>query len=151
MLSLFAGIILTSSALADGDIASSPPTNFIPKRIYTNTTDKLWDVVLNTLEDSRIAVVSSDKTSGIVQTDYIAGKNKSLLAGFGGTQSTRCKFNLSLRPQSDGTVKLNIICTIEATVTKLHVASQWVDVSRKNPASVKKIETSLYYDIEKRL
>src|SRR5580692_10726064 len=51
----------------------TPTANFTPKRIYAVQYDKLWEATLDALDKNNIAVVSTDKADGIIQTDYIAG------------------------------------------------------------------------------
>ncbi len=65
---LFAGGCIT-----DNGKFPAPDANFTPKRTYVVSHDKLWQAMLDALDDNRIAVANSDKADGRIQTDYIAG------------------------------------------------------------------------------
>jgi hypothetical protein len=94
--------------------------------------------------------VSSDKSSGIIQTDYIAGPGQVMIP-LGISQSTRYKYNISLRDESDGSVKMKVICKIEDTMSNGHGSSQWNDVTSQNATLEDKLEKWLYEQIEDEL
>ena len=144
-------LFLAGSAKADNGKFPVPSTNFVPQKIYTNSFDKMWDTTLNALDDSRIAAVSADKGSGIIETDYIGGPGRLIAGGFLGAQSIRYKFNLTLRSQSNGSVKLNIICTIESSIQGSSGSSPYRDVTPQNLKIAKQLETWLYEQIENEL
>jgi hypothetical protein len=128
-----------------------PIAGFTPKDTYAVSYDKLWDATVNALDKNRIAAASMDKASGSIQTDYIEGPSALIAGGFVGAQSTRYKFNLALRNQSDGHVRLNILCKIESTIKGGSGASQWTDVTSQNRERATKLETWLYGEVEKGL
>ena len=79
------------------------------------------------------------------------GKSTLIMGGLAGAQSTRYKYNLTLRNQSAGNVKLNILCKVESTINSGRGSSQWSDVSGQNTKLVKQLEDWLYEQIEKDL
>jgi hypothetical protein len=154
-------IYFTATALLTGTLLvgcvsvgkTMPKTtaNFAPKQVYAVAYDKLWDTTISALDTNRIAVLSASKESGIIQTDYMDGKSTLIMGGLAGAQSTRYKYNLTLRNQSAGNVKLNILCKVESTINSGRGSSQWSDVSGQNTKLVKQLEDWLYEQIEKDL
>src|SRR5580692_5932473 len=126
----------------------TPTANFTPKRIYAVQYDKLWEATLDALDKNNIAVVSSDKADGIIQTDYIAGPGTLVVLT---VQSNRYKYNITLRNEPDGSVKVNVICKIEDSLNNGHDSTQWRDVTPQNPALENKLETWLYEQLEDEL
>jgi hypothetical protein len=124
-----------------------PSANFTPKRTYAESSDKLWQTILDTLDKNRITAVSADKSSRIIQTDYIAGPEQYMVL-INATQSVRYKYNISLRDESNGSVKVSVICKLESTMNNGHGSSQWNDVTPQNTTQVKDLETWLYEQIE---
>jgi hypothetical protein len=137
---LFAGGCVTTN----GTLPTSS-ANFTPKGTYAISRDKLWQTILDTLDKNHIAAVTADKSSGIIQTDYIAGPE---VANIAFVESVHYKYNISLRDQSDGSVKVNIIGKLESTVNSGHGSSQWNDVTPQNVEKVKNLENWLYEQIE---
>ena len=123
----------------------APTANFTPKRVYAVPYDKLWQTTLDALDKSRITVVSTDKSSGIIQTDYIAGPDTFMVVM---AQSTRYKYNITLRSEPDGGVKVNVICRIEDSINNGQSSSQWRDVTPQNTALENRLETWLYEQLE---
>src|SRR5580698_9734786 len=107
ILSAFAcAAMLLAGCVTDNTKFPTPTANFVPKQKYAVPHDKLWQAALDALDNNRIAVVSSDKADGIIQTDYIAGPGEVMIP-LGIEQVTRYKYNISLRDESGGGVKLN--------------------------------------------
>jgi NlpB/DapX lipoprotein len=123
----------------------TPTANYTPKRIYTIPRDKLWQAILDALDKNHITVVSTDKSSGIIQTDYIAGQDTLIVIV---AQSTRYKYNIRLRDEADGSVRLNVFCHIEDTINNGHGSSQWNDVTPQNAKLENQLETWLYEQID---
>lgn len=128
-----------------------PTINFTPREVYAVSYDKLWDATLNALDKNRIGTTSANKESGLIQTDYTDGPSSLIAGGLAGSQNTRYKFDISLRNQSAGGVKLNIICKVESSIYSGQGSSQWSDVSGQNTKLVKQMEDWLYEQIEKSL
>jgi hypothetical protein len=108
------------------------------------------------LDKNRITVLSADKTSGIIQTDYFGDNEREIAGGFLGVANTRIKCNLTLRNQPDGFVKLNITAKCEATTRGDGLFSdkapeQWHDVTSRNVQKMKDVENRFYEGIEKEL
>jgi NlpB/DapX lipoprotein len=131
--------------VSDNGKFPQPTANFTPKQTYAVAYDKLWSGILDALDKNRITTVSVDKASGVIQTDYIAGPGEFMVFA---AQSTRYKYNLTVRNQADGTVKLNIICKVEDSMNGSNGSSQWRDVTPQNLALTTKLETWLYEQIE---
>jgi hypothetical protein len=64
---------------------------------------------------------------------------------------TRYKYNITIRDEGDGGVRLNVICTIEDSMSSAHSTSQWRDVTPQNGALEKSLETWLYEQVEDEL
>src|ERR1700733_5072627 len=115
---LFLTLAMTlTGCVTDNGKFPEPTANFMPKRTYAVQYDKLWQATLDALDKSQIAVVSTDKSDGIIQTDYIAGPGTLIMLT---AQSTRFKFNLTERKEPNGIIKLNIICKIEDSMNNGH-------------------------------
>jgi hypothetical protein len=140
-------LLVQGCATGNGNFPA-PTANFTPKYTYTVPRDKLWQAILDALDKNRIAALSADKASGIIQTDYIAGPEVYI---FPIDQNNRYKYNVSLRDESDGKVKLHVICTIESSTSNGHGSSQWNDVTPQNTERAAKLEAWLYEQIENRL
>src|ERR1035437_565156 len=154
-LAFLAGTMLIGFAVKAGTAKPVERSkNFVPKITYAVSYDKLWDAIMIVLDKSRITVLSADKTSGIIQTDYFGEKEQMILGGFAGIGNFRWKCNLTLRNQSDGSIKLNITVKCDATTRGFlsdRAPDQWHDVTSSNVKTIKKLETSFYEEIEKEL
>lgn len=139
---------LMSGCFTDNGKLPEPTTGFAPKQSYNIPYDKLWNGILDSLDKNRIATVSVDKASGVISTDYIAGPGKFMVIM---AQSTRYKYNITVRDQSDGTVRVNIICKVESSINGGHGADPYRDVTPENTALATKLETWLYEQIEKNI
>lgn len=150
-MALLTGTMLVGCMSVGPVTMPEPDVTFAPKQTYAVTHDKLWDATISALEKNRIAAVSANKESGIIQTDYVNGPSTLIMGGLAGAQSTRYKFNLTLRNQSADSVKLNILCKVESTMNSSSGSSQWTDVTGQNAKLVKQLENWLYEQIEKDL
>ena len=142
--------MLLAGCVTDNTKFPAPSANFVPKREYSVSHDKLWQSTLDALDNNHIAVLSTDKADGIIQTDYIAGPGEVNIA-LAISQVTRYKYNITLRDEADGSVRLNIMCTIEDSMSSTHNTSQWRDVTSQNTAQEDKLEAWLYEQIENAL
>lgn len=134
---LYAG----TGCVSDSPKFPTPTASFVPKRTYTVAHDKLWRAALDALDGNNIAVLSADKANGIIQTDYISGPSQ-IMIPLGISQTTRYKYNVSLWDEGDGSVKLNVICTVEDSMSGGH------DATSQNAALVNRLEAWLYEQIE---
>jgi hypothetical protein len=146
-------LLLLTCALLNGCVSDNgklpePSAGFTPKYTYAVPYDKLWDGILNALDKNRITTVSVDKASGVIATDYIAGPGTFMVIM---SQSTRYKYNITARNQSDGTVRVNVICKVESSINGEHGADPYRDVTPQNTALATKMETWLYEQIEKEI
>jgi len=149
---LICAVVLLSAAgcITDNGKFPTPAADFVPKRTYAVSHDKLWQATLDALDNSRIPVVNSDKTNGRIQTDYIAGPGQVNIA-LAISQITRYKYNISLRDEANGSIRLNVMCTIEDSMSSTHSTSQWRDVTSQNTTLENKLETWLYEQVENQL
>lgn len=141
------GVTLTGCVTDNGKFPE-PTANFTPKRTYAIQYDKLWKATLDALDKNNIAVVSTDKSDGIIQTDYIAGPGMFMVFT---AQSTRYKYNITLRNEPDGSVKVNVVCRIDDSLNNGKDSTQWRDVTPQNAALEHKLETWLYEQLEDEL
>ena len=141
-------LLLAEGCVTDNGKFPEPTADFMPKHTYAVQYDKLWQATLDALDKNQIAVVSTDKSDGIIQTDYIAGPGTLILLT---AQSTRYKYNITLRKEPDGNVKMNVICKIEDSMNNGHDSTQWRDVTPQNTKLENKLETWLYEQIEDEL
>ena len=143
-----AGLVFADNGcVTDNTKFPTPTASFSPKLTYAVGHDKLWQAALNALENNHIAVLSADKADGIIRTDYISGPSEVMIP-LGISQITRYKYNIIVRDEGEGTVKLNVICTVEDSMSSGHDTSQWHDVTSQNAALATKLETWLYEKIE---
>jgi uncharacterized lipoprotein len=145
---LLAFVVTLIGCVTDHGKFPEPTANFMPKRIYTVQYDKLWQVTLDALDKNNITVVSTDKSSGIIQTDYIAGPAKPLIVEW---ENIRYKYNVTLRSEPDGSVKVNVVCRIEDSLFNGKDSTQWSDVTQQNVPLENKLETWLYEQLEDEL
>ena len=123
---------------------------FVPKKIYAASFDPAWNSIGQALEENRIVIASSDKASGRVTTDYIAGPSELYAVGLGGGTVYRYKYNISARAEGEKT-KITIFCTLEYSYSNSDVAKPFVDYGKENPQLVTSLENWLYEQIEKKL
>ena len=147
VLFLVLAVTLTSCVTDNGKFPE-PTANFMPKRTYAVQYDKLWQATLDALDKNQIAVLSTDKSDGIIQTDYVAGPGTLIMLT---AQSTRYKFNITLRNEPNGNVKMNLICKIEDSMNNGHDSTQWRDVTPQNSKLENKLEGWMYEQIEDQL
>jgi NlpB/DapX lipoprotein len=126
-----------------------PTANFTPKYTYAVPRDRLWQAILDALDKNHIATVSANKSSGIIQTDYIAGPEQAMVL-LNVEENIRYKFNISLRDEAGG-IKVNVLATIESTISNGHGSTQWKDVTPQNTERATKLENWLYQQIEDEL
>jgi len=143
-------LLLTAGCVTDNGKFPTPAADFTPKRTYAVSHDKLWQATLDALDNNHIAVMNSDKADGRIQTDYIAGPGEVNIA-LAISQVTRYKYNVNLRDETDGSVRLNIFCTVEDSMSSAHSTSQWRDVTSQNAALENRLETWMYEQVEDEL
>jgi hypothetical protein len=143
-----AAALLAGGCVTDNGKFPTPDAGFVPKHTYAVPHGKLWQATLDALDKNRIAIVNSDKADGIMQTDYLAGPGEFMVFA---TQITRYKYNITLRDESNGSVKLNVICTVEDSMNDGKNSTQWRDVTPQNTVLATKLETWLYEQVEDEL
>lgn len=141
-------VSLVSGCISDNGKLPEPTAGFTPKKAYTIPYDKLWSGILDALDKYRITTVSVDKASGVISTDYLAGPGSFMVVM---AQSTRYKYGITARSQTDGSVRVNIVCKVESSINGNGGSSQWRDVTPENAALATKLETWLYEQIEQEL
>jgi hypothetical protein len=146
LFSLFLTLAVTlTGCVTDNGKFPGPTANFTPKRIYAVQSDKLWQATLDALDKNNIAVISTDKSDGIIQTDYIAGPRRPMIVAW---ENIRYKYNITLRNESDGNVKVNVVCRIEDSIYNGKDSTQWSDVTPQNTTLETRLETWLYEQVE---
>ena len=73
---------------------------FEPKGIYSADVSKVWKITNDALDANHIPVLSSDQTSGRIQTDTIPGAN--YVSVLGGTTETRYSYNIRITGEYGG-------------------------------------------------
>ena len=141
-------LLIAGGCVSDNGTYPAPTANFTPKRVYAVQYDKLWQATLDALDKNRITVISTDKSSGIIQTDYITGPGTFMVVM---AQSTRYKYNITLRSEPDGSVRVNVICKIEDSINNGQNSTQWHDVTPQNTSLENRLETWLYEQVEDEL
>ncbi|MDR3562669.1 MAG: hypothetical protein P4N59_14710 [Negativicutes bacterium] len=139
---------LVTGCVSDNGKFPQPTAGFTPKQAYSVPYDKVWNGILDALNENRITTVGVDKASGTIGTDYLAGPGSFMVIM---AQSTRYKYGITVRSQPDGTVKVDVICKVESTINGGNGSSQWRDVTPQNAALASKLETWLYEQIEKKI
>lgn len=152
VISFFIFLMFVGCAASTGTVKfPKPSTNFQPKKNYSVSYDKLWDVINRVLEENRITVSAIDKSSGRITTDYIQGASTVYAGGLGGVGNSRYKYNIRISKQDDKEVRLSIIATLEQSLSGSTGSTPYRDLSKKNMPLVKKLENWLYEQIEKSL
>lgn len=126
----------------------TPSPGFAPKQNYTMSFDAAWAAVLSAMEKNRIPVVSQDKASGVIQTDYLQGPSRTI-GLIVAAQTTRYKYNVTVRKQAEKEVKVSVISKLESSLDGGQGGTQWHDVGSANAAILKSLETWLYEEVEK--
>lgn len=145
-IALLAFVTLLAGCKTSNVSFPTPSANFTPKGTYAVAYDKLWNATLDALDKNRIVTASADQATGVIETDDIEGT--SMTIAFLANESSRYQYHIALRKESTGTVRLNIICKIESTVSGGHGGTPWRDVTSENAARAKSLETWLYEQIE---
>jgi hypothetical protein len=144
---LVLALTMLTGCFTDNGSFPQPTANFTPKQTYAIPFDKLWSGILDALDKNRITTIGVDKSSGVIQTDYIAGPGRFMVVA---AQSTRYKYSVTVRNESDGTERMNVICKVESSMSG-NAGSQWRDVTPQNAALAAKLETWLYEQIEQEI
>jgi hypothetical protein len=150
-ISIFLAALVGGCIATDSKTLPQPSPGFTPKKTYAVSQDKLWTDILDALDKNRVTVVSSDKGSGVIQTDYVGGPSRLIGLGLVAAQSTRYKFNITVRSQSEGSTRVNIVSRVESTMSGRSGSSQWNDVTVQNVKIADELEGWLYEQIEKGL
>lgn len=141
--------ILIDCTIATGKVSFPQPTvNYSPKKVYSISFDTVWDVIIRVLDENRIMVISIDKSTGIIITDYIQGASKAYWFGLGGIGNSRYKYNIKLSKQGIKDIKLSIITKLEQTLQGEGASTPYRDLSKQNPQLVNQLENWLYEKIE---
>jgi hypothetical protein len=143
--------LVVSCTTQSGPKFPQPSAGYTPRHTYDASFEKVWKTVNDTLDNNRIAVVSSDQAAGRMQTDYIAGPITSYVGFLGGVGTSRYSFSIKVNRQDDGKTKLLIIGKLEQTLHGGQSATPYRDITPQNQAIVTNLENWLYEQIEKGL
>jgi uncharacterized lipoprotein len=145
---LTCAVTLLAGCVTDNGKLPQPTAGFVPKRTYAVPYDKLWTDVLNALDKNKVTIAAIDKSSGVIQSDYLAGPGTFMVIM---AQSTRYKYNITVRDQGDGNVRVNVTCKVESSINGDRGADPYRDVTPQNAALTAKLETWLYEQIEQEI
>jgi len=140
----FAGFTdkITSQSGAD---LPAPSANYVAKTIYQGSEKKVLASVLDAMAKSNVDVLTIDRESGRVGSDYVAGPTYSAVFGLLGSNSTRYKFNIIVSRDGAKSV-VSVTAKIESSGDE---ASSWRDVSADNKDGVIQLRDWMYEQIEK--
>ncbi len=127
---------------------------FEPKKVYNIDFDRAWKTVMTVLDQNKVMILSSDKGSKRIMTDYITGAPVSQgPGGIFGVIMTRYKYQILFR-NDKGATRIDINCKLESRAMSSNGgggASDWHDISTPNKAMIDNLENWLYEQIEKAL
>ena len=142
--------LLLTGCVNTGEVKTPKATlGYAPKRVYDASAGKIWKAVNDVLDENRIAVLSSDQTSGRIQTDTIAGDN--YISVLGGGTMTRYSYNIKVIGDDGGKTRLLIVGKVESMHQIGNSTRPFMDVSPECPEKVKNYENWLFEQIEKKL
>jgi hypothetical protein len=143
-------VAVLTGCFSTGEVKYPQPSEgFNPKRIYDAPIEKVWKAVNDSLDSNRVAVLSSDKSAGRIQTDTVAGENYE--SALGGGTMFRYSYDVRITSEVDGKTKLSIMCKLESMHQSQRSTRPFMDVSPENQPTVKKLEDWLYEQVEKQL
>jgi hypothetical protein len=126
-----------------------PSQGFVPRRIYTASIEKAWQAVNHALDTNRIPIISADKASGRIQTDYIQGASTAYAGGLGGIGNSRYRYNIRLITEEPDKVRISVLAKLEQTLAGGAASTPYRDLTAQNQPLVKVLEDWLYEQIEK--
>ncbi len=129
-------------------------TNFVPKRTYAVPVATAAGKMAQVLDEQRIVITSQNQADGVtrIQTDYIGGPSYLLGGGLVGSQSTRYRFSINLRPAEGNKTTVQIVPRVESSLLQYRGATtQWTDVSGENAPLLTNLENWLFEQFEKQL
>lgn len=115
-----------------------------PRQEFVATYNQLWGRIARVLEDNRIEVASSDKSSGRMVTEYVQGQSQMTALGLLGTIATRYKYTIRVEKIDPQHTRVTARCVLESSGNEM---SAWRDVSRDNSHVVTQLERWLYEQI----
>lgn len=145
---LFA-ILLTTGCVQTigGKALPGPSAGFQPADPLSYPVAKVYKAAIETLDDSRISVLSQSKEDGRISTDYVVGPTQIMALGILGGNSTRYKYLISVQERGRNT-KLTVTAYLESSGNQIQ---SWRDVSADNPQIVSNLQNALTEDIQKHL
>lgn len=94
-------------------VAKTTTKGFVPKRDYPVKYEYMWATVKRVLEKEQIAVATTDRSEGIIKTEYIKGSQKLYVTILGaGGITKQYKYTISLS-RGKGYTHMNIIAAVE--------------------------------------
>ncbi|MDP2152202.1 MAG: hypothetical protein Q8J66_00885 [Methylotenera sp.] len=125
----------------------SPSLNYVAKTSYKESQKKVIAAILDAMSKNNIDVLTIDRESGRVASDYVAGPTYSAAFGLLGSNSTRYKFNVVVSRDGNKSA-VNVSVKLESSGDEVE---SWRDVSADNKETVAKLRDWMYEIIEKQL
>jgi hypothetical protein len=156
--SLF-GLVIPLAACVVGKPPPPADPNFTPTRTYSLGLDQLWSAMIDSFQNDRIAIASSNKSLGQMTTDYAAlsGSTGWVIPGAGGQENlSRVKWTIFFKQIEPGVVSITIAPTLEVMTTFIGATTgtgvvPYHDVTSINPGMVQDFTNSAFRIFEKKL
>lgn len=151
---IFSTIVLIACGCATnvGSVRFPQPSQgFGPRLVYDTDIEKAWQAVNRALDSNRIPVLSADKASGRVQTDYIQGASAIYAGGLGGVGESRYSYNIRIVAEDPSKVRITVLAKLEQTLSGAAGATPYRDLTAQNRPLVTALEDWLYEQIEQRV
>jgi hypothetical protein len=130
-----------------GTSLPEPSQNFAPQTILSSNATDVFDATVSVLDEKRVIIQNQDRSAGRLTTDYITGSTQMTALGLLGTNSTRFRYLIMIKP-AEGGARLTVTAFLESSG---NAVQSWRDVSADNKEIVRNLEYALIEDIEGRL
>lgn len=142
-----AGFVEKITSKSGGADLPKPSENYAAKTSYNESQKKVLTAVLDAMGKNNVDVLTIDRESGRIGSDYVAGPTYSAAFGFLGSNSIRYKFNIIV---SGAKAKTEVTVTAKLESSGDEVQS-WHDVSADNKPVVAQLRDWMYEQVEKQL
>lgn len=120
-------IALTSGCVQLHHADPHSTAGFVAKPILAAPKATVWKATLAVLGIHSIPVRSAMRQAGIIDTGYVSGSSYTLGYGLIGSQETRYRYEILIRPVSRLTSTVHVTANLQASD-----GAQWVDVTTDN-------------------
>jgi|GEM_PF-1432828 len=125
----------------------APSANYVAKTSYKESQKKVLAAVLDAMAKNNVDVLSIDRESGRIASDYVAGPTYTAAFGFLGSNATRYKFNVIVTKEGTKSA-VSVTAKLESSGDEVE---SWRDVSADNKETVTQLRDWMYEKIEKQL